>query len=72
VVAIDADAGKREWTEIAAEAGRWSMKIYQCEATGSNASATPTPPFVIEYAGKLGRTDFKNCERSSVVRVGAL
>lgn len=72
VVAIDADAGKREWTEIAAEAGRWSMKIYQCEAPGSNGAATPTPPYVVEYAGKLGRTDFKNCERSSVIRAGAL
>ncbi|NYF51101.1 hypothetical protein [Tunturiibacter gelidoferens] len=72
IVAIDAAANKSAWAEIVAHGNGWEMNIYQCATAGSNAPTAPTPPYVIEYAGRLGRADFKTCSQSSLVDRGLL
>jgi hypothetical protein len=65
LIAIAArDQGK--WAEISESGNTWQIKIYQCQEKATT-SALPTPPYVPNYAGKLGNKSFRSCPQSSLV-----
>jgi hypothetical protein len=59
-----ADQGK--WAEIARADNDWQIKIYRCQEKAT-PSTVATPPYVPNYASKLGDKSFGPCHRSTLV-----
>ena len=64
-IAISA-ANQDEWAEISRSGDGWQIKIYRCQEQPTSP-AFATPPYVPNYASKLGNKNFGSCHRSTLV-----
>jgi hypothetical protein len=68
---VIAAAEDGQWAQISQAAGDWQIKIFQCRDKAGTASIA-TPPYVPNYAMKLGNKSFKSCPQSSLLESALL